>query len=71
VLDFKGDLYGENMRVYFVERLRDEKKFSDAKHLIVAIKEDIRRARAILDSCNIVEYIEYLNGHISLADDNG
>ncbi|MGC9518546.1 MAG: bifunctional riboflavin kinase/FAD synthetase [Desulfuromonadaceae bacterium] len=71
VLDFKGDLYGENMRVYFVERLRDEEKFSDAKHLIVAIKEDIRRARAILDSCNIVEYIEYLNGQISLADDNG
>ncbi|MDY0211381.1 MAG: bifunctional riboflavin kinase/FAD synthetase [Desulfuromonadaceae bacterium] len=60
ILDFKGDLYGENMRVYFVKRLRDEKKFSDVDELIQAIRTDIERARTILRTCEIVEYSEYL-----------
>lgn len=60
VLDFKGDLYGENMRVYFFERLRDEIKFPDAGALIRAITADIERARTILHTGKIVEYSEYL-----------
>lgn len=60
ILDFSGNLYDEKMRVYFVERLRDEKKFSAADELIHAITADIERARAILRTCKIIEYSEYL-----------
>ncbi|MFN2257845.1 MAG: bifunctional riboflavin kinase/FAD synthetase [Desulfuromonadaceae bacterium] len=63
ILDFTGDLYHKNMRVYFVERLRDEQKFSGIDELIQAIKKDIHTAREILDACRIVEYSEYLVGN--------
>ena len=29
LIGFSGDLYGERLRIYFVERLRDERKFRD------------------------------------------
>ena len=60
LLDFKDDLYGETLRVYFVERLRDEAVFPDADALIQAIKFDVSRARNILEQCRIIEYSEYL-----------
>jgi riboflavin kinase/FMN adenylyltransferase len=63
ILDFNGDLYKKNMRVYFVERLRDEKKFPGTEELIKAIKNDVSCARSILDKCRIIEYSEYLLGH--------
>lgn len=62
ILDFEGDLYHENMRVYFVARLRDEQKFPGTDELIKAIKNDIQRARSILDKCRIIEYSEYMDG---------
>jgi riboflavin kinase/FMN adenylyltransferase len=61
ILDFEGDLYGENIRVYFVERLRDEKRFDGPETLISAIQEDIRKARDLLATEKIVEYREYLD----------
>lgn len=61
ILDFKGDLYHEKMRVYFVERLRDEQKFSGRDELIQAINNDIGCARSILNACRIIEYSEYLD----------
>ncbi|MDD2558543.1 MAG: bifunctional riboflavin kinase/FAD synthetase [Desulfuromonadaceae bacterium] len=60
LLDFEGNLYGDNMRVYFVERLRGEQKFSSTDELIHAITDDIECARKILHTCKIVEYSEYL-----------
>lgn len=62
ILDFKGDLYNDEMRLYFVERLRDEQRFSGSDALIQAIKKDVARARTILNQCRIVEYSEYLGG---------
>ena len=43
--DFEGDLYEKNIRIYFLEFLRDEIKFENEKRLISQIKEDIERAR--------------------------
>ncbi|MDY0292456.1 MAG: bifunctional riboflavin kinase/FAD synthetase [Desulfuromonadaceae bacterium] len=60
ILDFEGDLYHKDMRVYFFERLRDEQKFSSTEELIQAIKNDIWRARKILDGSRVVEYSAYL-----------
>jgi len=45
VLDFEGDLYGAPLRVAFVERLRDERRFPDPDALVAQIRADIARAR--------------------------
>lgn len=50
LLDFKGDLYGKQMELEFVARLRDERKFTDAEALLARISRDIHRARVILES---------------------
>ena len=41
ILDFHGDIYGKNIRVYLTSRIRDQKKFSDLEQLTEAIKNDI------------------------------
>ena len=48
ILDFKGKLYDQPIRVHFVQRIRSEKKFSGPEELIARIREDIGLARMIL-----------------------
>ena len=48
VFDWKGNAYGKKIRVIFVEKLRDEKKFSGIDELRAAIESDALRARRIL-----------------------
>ncbi|MFO7716798.1 bifunctional riboflavin kinase/FAD synthetase [Desulfosarcina sp.] len=48
ILDFKKDLYNQTIMVNFVQRLRDEKKFSGIAELVEQIKQDIGDAREIL-----------------------
>ncbi|MDC0335642.1 bifunctional riboflavin kinase/FAD synthetase [Pseudodesulfovibrio sp.] len=48
ILDFKGDLYGRDIRVHFVQRIRDEKKFSGIDELKERIGKDIELGRQIL-----------------------
>ncbi len=45
VFDFDGDLYGEVLRVRFLHRIRDEKKFSGIDELKAQIQKDSHRAR--------------------------
>ncbi|GAA1797621.1 bifunctional riboflavin kinase/FAD synthetase [Luedemannella flava] len=47
-LDFDGDLYGERVRLDFVERLRDTLRFDGVEPLIAQIHDDVARTRAIL-----------------------
>jgi riboflavin kinase/FMN adenylyltransferase len=44
------DLYGENVAVEFVERLRPTEKFDSVEDLLVQIADDVVRARAVLSS---------------------
>jgi riboflavin kinase/FMN adenylyltransferase len=50
VLDFDRDLYGQDIKVEFVERLRDEIKYSSAEALVSQIHLDIERGREILSA---------------------
>lgn len=48
ILDFEADIYGCDLVVEFVQRLRPEKRFTDIKKLIAQIERDIVEARRIL-----------------------
>lgn len=45
LLDFSGELYGQEMEVTFAARLRDEQKFSSLDELKSQIRRDIESAR--------------------------
>jgi FAD synthase len=44
VLDFEGDLYGSQVELSFVQRLRDERKFADVDALREQLEADRRQA---------------------------
>lgn len=48
LLGFSGDLYGLDLRMEFVERLRPEKRFADLDDLTGQIHADAERAAALL-----------------------
>ena len=48
LLNYKGNLYGKDMRVEFVQKLRDEERFSSSEELKTQIEKDIREVEAIL-----------------------
>ncbi|MDO9111226.1 MAG: bifunctional riboflavin kinase/FAD synthetase [Desulfatirhabdiaceae bacterium] len=48
ILDFHNDIYGKNIRVNFIERIRDEIKFSGISELSEQIRKDIEYARGVL-----------------------
>ncbi|MBI1183887.1 bifunctional riboflavin kinase/FAD synthetase [bacterium] len=50
LFDFDGDIYAEDVKLEFVERIRDEKKFAGKDALIAQLKEDEQRVRALFDS---------------------
>ncbi len=49
LLDFVGDLYGDEVCVDFVERIRDEQRFSGVEELVARIQQDIQATREIFD----------------------
>jgi riboflavin kinase / FMN adenylyltransferase len=53
VLDFSGDLYGREAEVAFVQRLRDERRFTDVDALREQIAADVRRAGRLFDRLSV------------------
>jgi riboflavin kinase/FMN adenylyltransferase len=50
ILDFDATLYGETIKIYFVERLRPEQSFSNVDELVAQIRRDVDRGREVLTS---------------------
>ena len=48
LLDFEGDLYGAQLEVSFVQRIRDEETYASAADLAAAIGRDVAETRRIL-----------------------
>ena len=48
IFDFEGDLYGKTLRVWFIDRIRDEVKFESLEALKIQLEQDRIRARRIL-----------------------
>ena len=49
VMNWDGDLYGDVVRVRFLYRLRDERKFSSIQELKRQIEQDVNRANSYFD----------------------
>jgi len=62
IFDLDEDLYDKEIRVYFFERLRAEKRFDSADELVFAIAADVARCREVLASSQLVVFREYLEG---------
>lgn len=52
ILDFKGDLYGQNVNIELYKFLRKEQKFADADALKTQISEDVALAKAFFEKNN-------------------
>jgi riboflavin kinase/FMN adenylyltransferase len=48
LFDFDEDIYGKEMRLFFVQRIRDEEKFSSADALMKQIYDDIKKSKEVL-----------------------
>lgn len=48
LLDFAGDLYGQELRLDFCSRLRGERRFSSAEDLVEQMHRDVERTREVL-----------------------
>lgn len=46
ILDFNEDIYGREVTIDFLEKIRKSRKFNDEQELVAAMKEDERAARA-------------------------
>ena len=60
IFDFDGDLYGDVLRVRFLHRIRDERKFSGIDELKAQIEKDTRRARNYFGHRGVRNMLEIL-----------
>ncbi len=56
ILNFNADIYMEILDIYFIKRLRDEKKFADFKMLCDQIKSDVLFAAEYFDELDENEF---------------
>ena len=50
LIDYDGDLYGRQLRVAFIERLRGERRFPSVEELIAQMHRDVEEARELCAS---------------------
>ncbi|MCD6154128.1 MAG: bifunctional riboflavin kinase/FAD synthetase [Syntrophobacterales bacterium] len=50
LFDFQDNIYGKNIEIFFIDRLRDEMKFENSGKLAEQIKKDVEQAQKILQN---------------------
>jgi riboflavin kinase / FMN adenylyltransferase len=55
ILDFDGDIYGERIKLSFVKRIRDEKKFVMVQDLVAQMHEDVKGAKAVFKELGLTD----------------
>jgi len=55
IFDFSGDLYGRSVKLFFVKRIREEKKFPTPEDLVGQMKKDVLGAQEILNQVSMEE----------------
>jgi riboflavin kinase / FMN adenylyltransferase len=50
LIGFEGDIYGETLRIAFLERLRGEKRFESVDRLVAQMNRDVEQAKQIAES---------------------
>src|SRR4051812_23329501 len=50
LIDFDGDLYGQTLRIAFVERLRGGKRFETVEALVDQMQRDVEQAKSLVAS---------------------
>ncbi|MDE3070930.1 MAG: riboflavin kinase, partial [Acidobacteriota bacterium] len=50
VLDFQGDLYGSELRLHFLERLRGERRFASGEALVEQMRRDVEESRRVAEA---------------------
>jgi riboflavin kinase/FMN adenylyltransferase len=58
ILGFDRDIYGEELEIQFVERLRSEKKYSNEAELAVQIKRDVEHVAQIIDQHDAMRKVQ-------------
>ncbi len=48
IFDFSGDIYGQRVQLFFVKRIREERRFSSPDLLVEQMKRDVLSAQKIL-----------------------
>jgi riboflavin kinase/FMN adenylyltransferase len=59
LFNFAGNIYGAEISIFFIERLRDEMKFGGPEELYAQIQKDIARGKEILanESCSEFRFL--------------
>ncbi|UFS69702.1 bifunctional riboflavin kinase/FAD synthetase [Geomonas sp. RF6] len=55
LFDFDRDIYGETICVYFIDRVRGEKRFPGVDALRQAIAQDVEHCRELLESATLID----------------
>jgi len=50
IINYRGDLYGRELKIDVVERLRGEKRFDSVEELKQQMAEDVKQGKAVLNS---------------------
>lgn len=53
ILDFDHDIYSESVKLSFVKRIREEKKFDSVDQLVAQMDRDVSAAKAVFNQLNL------------------